>query len=234
MTTAPVPEPAAVERAKAATEAARVEPSKDAAAKEAAPKEAAKVAPARPHFVGQQGKAKAMALAGLRAEETGNGDRLVLSRQFGAWALKCEMLISRNERVCAIEQALRGGEPDSFQWRLATSAAGKPVVMFEFSAKAEADKGLAISIAGFDKTIPATEWACHEERCSASMAIVGPVSSWLTSSSRIEFRYDRGGEAVRTVAVMAGFEAAVTALQNPLGLKTQVAAGVATTVARAE
>ena len=186
----------------------------------------------KPHFVGQQGRAKPVALATLRGEESGTGDRLVLARQFGAWALKCDMLISRNERICAIEQALKASEADAFTWRLATSAAGKPLVVFEFTDRAEADKGLGISIAGFDKTIPATEWACAEGRCSATMPIVGPVSSWFTNTSQIQFRYDRGAESVKISAAMSGFEAAVVALQNPLGLKTQVAGAPSTTIAK--
>lgn len=234
----PVPSPQAVEHAKASVDEAREDKKvavtkeppaqKEAAIRDTTPKEPVKPAPAKAHFVGQQGRAKPIALAGLRGDDSGNGDRLTLTRQFGSWALHCDMQISRNERICMIQQTLRSGEADAFAWRLATSAAGKPIVVFEFTDRAEAEKGLGISIAGFDKTIPAEEWACNAGRCTATMAIVGPVSSWFTNSSQIQFRYDRGAEAVKISAPMSGFEAAVQALQNPLGLKTQVA-GVPTT-----
>ena len=245
---APAPDPQTVERARSALdevvggdrgegkgEATRdlaAEASKETAKPTARDAREAKAPAAKPHFVGQQGRAKPVAMASLRGEDAGTGDRLVLARQFGAWALKCDMLISRNERICAIEQALKANEPDAFTWRLATSAAGKPLVVFEFTDRAEADKGLGISIAGFDKTIPATEWACADGRCSATMPIVGPVSSWFTNTSQIQFRYDRGAESVKITAAMSGFEAAVVALQNPLGLKTQVAGAPSTTVAK--
>ena len=244
----PAPDAQTVERARTLLDESAVgdraegkgEPRKDVAGD--APKDGAKqptreskelkVPAPKPHFVGQQGRAKPVALASLRGEDGGTGDRLVLTRQFGAWSLKCDMLISRNERICAIEQALRANEADAFTWRLATSAAGKPLVVFEFTDRAEADKGLGISIAGFDKTIPATEWACADGRCSATMPIVGPVSSWFTNTSQIQFRYDRGAESVKISAAMSGFESAVAALQNPLGLKTQVAGAPSTTVAK--
>jgi invasion protein IalB len=177
-----------------------------------------KVEPPRPHFTGTQGRAKPIALAGLRGDDD-TGDRLSVSRMFHAWTLRCAMQVSRNEKICGIHQTLNDSGPDRFAWQLATTAAGKPVVVFEFSADADAEPGLHISIAGFDKIVPATEWACDAGRCTGSMPIVGPVSSWFTNTSQIQFSYRRNGAPVTIAAAMTGFEQAVTALQNPLGLK---------------
>ncbi len=173
----------------------------------------------RPHFTGSQGKAKPVTLAALKGDEE-SGDRLLINRTFHAWTLKCAMQISRNEKICAIHQTINESGPDRFAWQLATNSSGKPVVVFEFSAEADADPGLQISIAGFDKSIPATDWSCEATRCTGSMPIIGPVSSWFTNTSQIRFTYRKSGVPFTVTAAMTGFEQAVTALQNPLGLKT--------------
>lgn len=210
---------------------ARLDGQKPAAKNEARSQKAEAPLPPKPHFTGQQGKAKAIALASLHGED-GNGDRLHIERAFQNWKLSCAMQITRNERICAIHQNLREGEAERFSWQIATTATAKPVVVFDFTAQADPAAGLHISIAGFDKIVPATEWACEGTRCTTSMPIVGPVSSWFTNSSQIRFRYQRDGVPVTLDASMAGFETAVQALANPLGLKTGGESQAATTLGK--
>lgn len=171
-------------------------------------------------FTGSEGKAKALELAVLKTDGATAGDLLDLSRKFDDWTLACTMRLDLNERVCGVQQEIRPGGDTALLWKIATSADGKPVIVFEFDDEVDPKTGFVVSISGFEKKIPATEWSCKDGRCQASMQIVGPVAGWFSDSPKISFNYARSGKPFALQASMKGFQKAMLASHNPIGSRS--------------
>lgn len=186
---------------------------------EAPPPAAAAPAPAQPRFTGTQGKAKAPELAILPKGAVDNGDVLKMTRAFGDWTLSCDMQLDLNERVCRIEQSIAHGGADKLTWKIATKPNGRPIIVFDFSDKIEPASGLEVSFSGFEKSLPANDWACDNGKCQTSMDIIGPVAGWFSDAPQISFSFTRDGKKVKLDASMKGFQQAMAASQNPLGQK---------------
>lgn len=175
------------------------------------------LAPEKPRFTGNQGKAKAPDLSVLAKGSADNGDVLRMSRKFADWTLSCDMQLELNERVCRIEQSLPHSDGDKLVWKIATKSNGRPAIVFEFSEKVDPDQGFEVSFSGFEKSLPATDWSCAAGKCQAAMDIVGPVAGWFSDAPQIAFAFTRSGQKVKLAASMNGFQQAMSASQNPLG-----------------
>lgn len=177
--------------------------------------------PAKPRFTGMQGKAKAPELAVLPKGAAVNGDVLKMTRSFEDWTLSCDMQLELNERVCRIEQSIPHSTGEKLTWKIATKQNGRPVIVFDFSERLDPSKGLEVSFSGFEKSLPATDWACDNGKCQTSMDIVGPVAGWFSDAPQIAFSFTRDGQKVKIDASMKGFQQAMAASQNPLGQKAE-------------
>ncbi|GHE73209.1 hypothetical protein GCM10019059_35970 [Camelimonas fluminis] len=174
-----------------------------------------------PRFTGSEGRAKPVDLAALKSAGTAVGDILDISRRFDDWTLACALRLDINERVCSIQQTIDRGADGSIEWKIATTSEGKAVVVFSFDDTVEPSSGFTVGISGFEKKIPATEWACKTGKCETSMLIIGPVAGWFSENPKISFAYSRSGKQQTLNASMAGFQKAMTASHNPLGTRPQ-------------
>ncbi|MPR08149.1 invasion associated locus B family protein [Microvirga tunisiensis] len=175
----------------------------------------------KPHFTGNQGKAKPVVLASV-SKPVGmpNGDLMRTVRYFDSWNLTCDLNLGKNERICSVEQSV-AKDAETFVWKIATAQDKKAIVHFDFTAKADAVPGLKVVIAGFERSIAAEEWACGADRCTAYFPIAGIVQSWFSGNPSVKFRYSVDGKPVELDATMGGFETAMRAAsEDPFGIKT--------------
>lgn len=175
-------------------------------------------------FVGAEGRAKPAELASIKANGSESGDLVDLTRRFLDWSLACTMRLDLNERVCAIQQKIDRAQDGNLTWKIATTPDAKPIIVFEFDDQVDPATGFMVSISGFEKRIPATEWSCKSGVCQASMMIIGPVAGWFSDSPKISFAYSRAGKPISIDASMEGFQPAMTASHNPMATTSRTGA----------
>ncbi|GJD33738.1 invasion associated locus B family protein [Methylobacterium aerolatum] len=143
------------------------------------------------------------------------GDRLSVVRPFGPWTLRCEVSLSQNRRLCAVEQVLErpGG---AVLWRVARASDESNVLVWSVPPAMDPAKGLRVSLGAYSLTIP--NWTCRTA-CLALTRVTPPLEAMLLAATTVEMAYTTGdGRAVTLSGSMAGFrEAVAAAAQDPFG-----------------
>lgn len=155
------------------------------------------------------------------------GDVITITRPFGDWTLNCDLRLSLNKRLCAVQQVAQNGQA-MVLWRLATTDDDKPVVVLSVPKDFVADKGLRMGFSGLEKVIGGNDWRCSASGCVAAFPFDGLLQPAIMSAQVVKFGYsikdDAGAETeVSAVGSMAGFAQALDAgSKDPFG-KTVVA-----------
>lgn len=173
--------------------------------------EAAKPIPALPQLASLVAK----------GEKVEAGELISMTRPFDNWILRCDLRLSQNKRLCAVEQVVTDGV-SSVRWRVANSADGKPLLIISVPTHLVIARGMKLSFSGLDKAISEQEWFCNEGACVTGFAFDGFVQAAIMHSEGIAFEYsiktDEGEKVIDLSGTMAGFEEAVSAgATDPFG-----------------
>ncbi|WP_234689479.1 invasion associated locus B family protein [Allorhizobium ampelinum] len=150
------------------------------------------------------------------------GDVISMSRTYlGGWSLKCDLRLSKDQRVCVLDQVLRDGDNLAL-WRVAQTAEGKPIVVVSMPASFDPASGLTLSFSGLDKTIPGSDWRCGASGCISAFPFSGILASAVTASDHVRFSYSLKAVDGKTTpavltATMQGFSQVLDASKNPFG-----------------
>ena len=154
-------------------------------------------------------------------ETIAQGDLVAVSRVFGDWAMHCEMRLSTDRKICAIEQPVTG-EGGGLVWRITESEAGPLIVLLSLPSNMLPEQGLHLSFLDLEKTISGKHWQCSGSACLTALPFDGIVQAAIRQATEIGFTYaahtDDGQERiVHLGARMNGFaEALQTIRENPL------------------
>lgn len=145
------------------------------------------------------------------------GDRMTVERPFGPWTLRCDLSISRNKRLCALEQTLTAGG-GGLLWRLALTPDQGQVLVFSAPSDLDRPSGLSIGAGSFSGKITNDQWSCGRV-CIAIVRFDGGMQRLLLETRTIGMRYrTKSGEEVKLEASMDGFESALeAAAEDPFG-----------------
>lgn len=145
------------------------------------------------------------------------GDRMNVERPFGPWSLRCDLSVSQNKRLCALEQTITttGG---GILWRLALTADDEQVLVFSAPADLDWSAGLSIDAGMFSGAIKGDQWSCRQV-CIAIVRFDGLMQRMLLESRTIGMRYRTSkGRDINLEASMDGFESALeAAAHDPFG-----------------
>lgn len=147
-----------------------------------------------------------------------DGDLIKLQRSYSNWTLRCDIRLSKNRRVCFIEQ--RGdthGTP--LVWRIGMNTANRPVAVIALPADFNAAKGLRMKFSGLEKTLGKENFVCSPQSCIGGFLFEGFVQEAITKSADIGFVIPRlKGEPVSMTLSMTGFTEALDAgARDPFG-----------------
>lgn len=149
------------------------------------------------------------------------GELISMTRPFDNWILRCDLRLSQNKRLCAVEQVVTDGV-SSVRWRVANSTAGKPLLIISVPAHMMTARGMKLSFSGLEKAISEKEWFCSEGACVTGFAFDGFVQAAIMHSEAITFEYsintNEGEKVIELAGTMVGFEEAVSAgAADPFG-----------------
>ncbi|MBE7203028.1 MAG: invasion associated locus B family protein [Parafilimonas terrae] len=145
------------------------------------------------------------------------GDRMTVVRPFGAWTLRCELSVSQNQRICALEQVLQR-EAGAVLWRLAQAVDGGNVLVWSVPAAMDRSKGLTLKLDDFQTAV--TGWTCRSA-CLSVKPLTPAFRTLLLGASTVEASYTlTDGETVTVSGTMAGFREAIRAAsEDPFALR---------------
>jgi len=155
-------------------------------------------------------------------ETIAQGDLVAVSRLFGDWTMHCEMRLSTNRKICAIEQPVTG-EGGGLVWRITESETGSLIVLLSLPTDMLPEQGLHLNFLDLEKTIARRHWQCSGAACLAVLPFDGIVQAAIRQAAEIGFTYtahaDDGQERiVHLSAHMNGFAEALQAIRdNPFG-----------------
>lgn len=143
------------------------------------------------------------------------GDRMTVVRTYGSWTLRCDLSVSQNRRLCAVEQVLErpGG---AVVWRLAHAADERNVLVWSLPRSMNPNRGLTLKLDGFSTAV--TGWTCGTA-CLAVMPLSPPLQSLLLSAAAVEMSYvTTEGAPMVLSGTMEGFRIALRdAAEDPFG-----------------
>lgn len=177
-------------------------------------------------------RAESLQLATLSAEgATIPGDRMTVIRPYGTWVLQCDLSVSQNRRLCAVEQTLeRPGA--AAVWRLARTADDRNVLVWSLPPHLNTAQGLTVKLDGFATTV--STWNC-QVACIAIVPLSPTLQSLLFSATTVEMDYvTKAGQRMVLAGRMDGFRQAIqAAAEDPFGKRVPVATAAAATAAPA-
>lgn len=156
-----------------------------------------------------------------KGERVEAGELISMTRPFDNWILLCDLRLSQNKRLCAVEQVVTDGV-SSVRWRVANSVDGKPLLIISVPTNLVTARGMKLSFSGLNKAISENEWFCSEGACVTGFAFDGFIQAAIMHSEGIAFEYaiktDDGEKVVDLTGTMVGFEEAVSAgATDPFG-----------------
>jgi invasion protein IalB len=146
------------------------------------------------------------------------GDRMTVIRPFGDWTLRCELSVSQNRRICALEQVLRR-ETAAVLWRLAQAADGSNVLVWSVPTAMDASRGLTLKLDDFQTTL--TGWTCRSA-CLLVKPLTPAFRTLLLGAGTVEATYTlTDGSTVTLSGTMTGIREAVRAAsEDPFALRS--------------
>lgn len=167
-------------------------------------------------LLGAGARAEGVQLATLGPDGAATpGDRMTVTRPFGAWTLQCDLSVSQNRRLCAVEQVLErpGG---AVLWRLARATDESNVLVWSLPLNLNTAQGLTMKLDGFATTISA--WTC-QTACLAIVPLTPTLQSLLFAATTVELAYTTNtGTPIVLTGTMAGFKLALrAAAEDPFG-----------------
>lgn len=145
------------------------------------------------------------------------GDKMLVTRAFGPWTLTCELSVSKNKRLCSIEQQLQDGKAAVY-WRVAQSLDNRPALVFSVPGNLDTKSGLILDFEGFKAAVSGQDWHCNPT-CVAVVPLAGSITGRMVNAESVGLSYQtRSGDRLTLVASMAGFEQALLAAgKDPFG-----------------
>nr|WP_274706991.1 invasion associated locus B family protein [Allorhizobium sonneratiae] len=142
-----------------------------------------------------------------------------LQRGFNAWAVRCDIRLSTNKRLCALQQFV-GRDNHLVLWRISQTATGKLFVVVSVGPDFDNRKPMTISFKSVDKRIEPNDWTCGKTGCIAGFEFTPVIQTAISSSSQVKFSYfvkDQAGQQapVSIDGSMDGFNEAIAAATNP-------------------
>ncbi|EJN01639.1 invasion associated locus B family protein [Phyllobacterium sp. YR531] len=148
------------------------------------------------------------------------GDLMRVSRPFGDWTLICDLSISKNKRLCQVEQTVKS-DHSALYWRIATSTDNVPVVVMSLPLDFDQNLGLSIHIGSYTARINYNEWVCNTS-CIAIVLLNNTFFSKLVNAEKVVVSFQtRIGNINTMVLSMNGFSSAVNAAkEDPFGKRS--------------
>ncbi|MBZ6078950.1 invasion associated locus B family protein [Microvirga puerhi] len=151
-------------------------------------------------------------------ETVPDGDFISSARYYGDWRLSCEARLSKNSRVCRLEQDMARNGRWALSWRLVQATDQKQYFVVVFPKEADPQQGLQVVVGGFARQIKSQEWTCLATTCETYFEADATARQLILGAQTIAFRYSLGTEAVEIPASMKGLTAALSAASSdPLG-----------------
>lgn len=168
-------------------------------------------------------RAESLQLATLGPEgATIPGDRMTVTRPYGTWTLQCDLSVSQNRRLCAVEQILQrpGG---AVLWRLGRASDDRNVLIWSLPLNLNTAQGLTVKLDGFATTV--STWNC-QTACVAIVPLSPTLQSLLFSAATVEMSYaTKAGQPIVLSGTMNGFRQAIqAAAEDPFGKRVPIAA----------
>lgn len=146
------------------------------------------------------------------------GDLIKIQRIFSSWTLRCDIRLSKNRRVCFVEQR---GEANgaALVWRVGMNTDNKPIVVIALPADFDADKGLRMKFSELEKKIGKEHFACSPQSCIGGFLFEGFVQAAISKTPDFGFEVPRvNAEPVSLQFSMIGFTDALdAAARDPFG-----------------
>lgn len=143
------------------------------------------------------------------------GDRISVERQFNDWTLRCELRLSDDQRLCMVEQSIKGNAGAMF-WRLAQTVDGSQALVFSLSKNMAADNGLSLKVGGMEMSV--SGWSCSSA-CIAMQPLTRPLAMLLLASATVDASYrNESGQTIVLQSSLKGFAPALAAAaEGPFG-----------------
>lgn len=148
-------------------------------------------------------------LPGKEGEKPASGDFWRTTGYFGAWTLACDIVISKNKKVCRIGQdvELPGGR--SAHVDIAMGSDGAAWTFFFTPPDADREAGLMVTVKGAQTPIPFD--FCNAAHCRASIPFDGMFRTALLSQAGAMLSYKLKGLDVGGALVTVQLDAAARA-----------------------
>lgn len=158
------------------------------------------------------------------------GDRMTVTRPFGSWTLQCDLSVSQNRRLCAVEQVLERPGAAAL-WRLARAADDRNVLVWSLPPHLNTAQGLTVKLDGFATTV--STWTC-QTACIAIVPLSPTLQSLLFSAATVEMSYvTKADQPMVLTGRMDGFRQAIqAAAEDPFGKRVPVVATTGSVKAR--
>jgi invasion protein IalB len=149
------------------------------------------------------------------------GDLLRTTRVYGAWSLNCEIQISTENHICAVEQGILFDGRPGLNWSLALGSDNQPVLVIWI---AEAKEENEIKVSAGELALVRKPTSCDQMGCQVLMSFDASLQAAVFKQKNITFQVTSAGKEITAAGVIDGLsDALIAAAEDPIGLKALAA-----------